>query len=375
MEKQFDDYAAWIRESVLPRARDDFRMPAPLYAYQLKQYGIDLEPLQLVARAEQAFMETRAAMQLLAPRVAERLAINAGDYRDVIRALKQQQLEPAEVEPYYRSVINEIDTIIAREQLVSLPQRPMVMRLASAAESAAQPAPHFVPAPLIGNSGEQGQFVLPTSVPQAEGNNLAYDDFSFNAAAWTVSAHEGRPGHELQFTSMVERGVSLARSLFAFNSVNVEGWALYAEAEMVPFEPPEGQLIALQLRLLRAARAMLDPLLNLGYIDRERAHRILKQEVVLSEAMTQQELDRYTFRAPGQAGAYLYGYTRLLELRMATELAMGERFDARAFNDFVLDQGLLPPDLLMAAVVDDFIPARSATTHENAPVAEAPVSD
>ena len=44
--------------------------------------------------------------------------------------------------------------------------------------------------------------------------------------------------------------------LYAFNSVNVEGWALYAEAEMVPSEPPEGQMIALQFRLLRAARAM-----------------------------------------------------------------------------------------------------------------------
>lgn len=47
--------------------------------------------------------------------------------------------------------------------------------------------------------------------------------------------------------------------LFAFNSVNVEGWGLYAEAEMKPFEPLDGQLIALQHRLLRAARAFLDP--------------------------------------------------------------------------------------------------------------------
>ena len=70
---------------------------------------------------------------------------------------------------------------------------------------------------------------------------------------------------------MVERGVSLARTLYAFNSVNTEGWALYAEAEMLPYEPLEGQLIALQFRLLRAARAMMDPMIksvvtNGGYI-------------------------------------------------------------------------------------------------------------
>lgn len=82
---------------------------------------------------------------------------------------------------------------------------------------------------------------------------------------------------------------------------------------MVPYEPLDGQLIALQFRLLRAARAMLDPMLNLGLLSREQAGRLLTEEVMLSAPMARQELDRYTFRAPGQAGSYFYGYTRLLE--------------------------------------------------------------
>jgi uncharacterized protein (DUF885 family) len=159
---------------------------------------------------------------------------------------------------------------------------------------------------------------------------------------------------------MVERGVSLARTLFAFNSVNVEGWALYAEAEMLPYEPVDGQLFALQFRLLRAARAMLDPMLNLGLIDRERAGKVLTDEVVVSNAMARQELDRYTFNAPGQAGSYFYGYSRIMELRAQTELALGDRFDRKAFNDFLLDQGLLPPDLLAKAVREQFVPRQHA---------------
>ena len=138
---------------------------------------------------------------------------------------------------------------------------------------------------------------------------------------------------------MVEHGVSQARSLFAFNSVNVEGWALYAEAEMVPYEPLDGQLIALQLRLLRAARAMLDPMLNLGLIQRERAGKMLPDDVGLSKAMTRQELDRYTFNSPGQAGAYFYGYSRNMELRMETELTLGDKFASPAFKHFMLNQG------------------------------------
>ena len=195
--------------------------------------------------------------------------------------------------------------------------------------------------------------------PTANGDaSQAYDDFTFKAAAWTLTAHEGRPGHELQFAAMVERGVSLARSLFAFNSVNVEGWALYAESEMLPYEPPAGQFAALQARLQRAARAYLDPMLNLGLITPERAHQVLVHEVGLSEPMARQEINRYTFRAPGQATAYFYGYLRLQQLRLQTQLTLGPAFDRLAFNDFVIGQGLLPPEQLAEAVYTQFVPAQ-----------------
>ncbi|MGH8061229.1 MAG: DUF885 domain-containing protein [Pseudoxanthomonas sp.] len=358
MQKQFKEYNDWTRSKVLPKARTDTRLPPELYAYQLKQYGIDIDPALLMQRAQLEFMETRAVMQQLAPLVAKANGIDSTDYREVIKALKKKPIANEQLESYYRGIIDRIDPIITREGIVDVPNRPMQMRLGSAAESAAQPAPHFLPAPLVGNTGQQGTFVLPLGNPSKDGKGKNYDDFNFDAVAWTLSAHEGRPGHELQFTAMVERGVSLARSLFAFNSVNVEGWALYAEAEMVPYEPLDGQLIALQFRLLRAARAMLDPSLNLGLVDRERARLVLEEDVGLSEPMARQELDRYTFNAPGQAGSYFYGYTRILELRMRTELALGKQFDRKAFNNFLLDQGLLPPDQLAKAVEEQFIPAQ-----------------
>jgi hypothetical protein len=364
LDAQLREYADWMRKDVLPSARGDTRLPPEIYAFKMKEVGIDVAPQLLIQRAQLEFMETRSAMERLAPLVARAKGIQADDYRDVIRALKKQQLGKDSIEGYFRdTVMPELQKQIAAHRVVDLPQRPMIMRLASPAESARTPAPHFLPAPLIGNTGQQGQFVLPLGNPASagkDGKGANYDDFTYQAGAWTLAAHEGRPGHELQFTAMVERGISLARSLFAFNSVNVEGWALYAEAEMVPYEPLDGQLIALQARLLRAARAMLDPMLNLGLIDRERAGQVLADDVVLSEPMVRQELDRYTFNMPGQAGAYFYGYSRILELRMETELALGRTFDRLAFNNFLLDQGLLPPDLLAKAVREQFVPARRA---------------
>ncbi|MEF2148014.1 DUF885 domain-containing protein [Aquilutibacter rugosus] len=358
LKTQMTDYAQWTRTEVLPKARPDARLPAEVYAYSLRQKGIDISPQELIARAETQFMETRAAMRQLAPLVAKQQGLknikDPSDYVAVLKALKSKTIPNDKLESSYRTVIDQIDPIIRRERIVDVPQRPMVMRLGSEAESAAQPAPHFLPAPMIGNTGQQGQFVLPMTVKGADGKSLAYDDFNNESVRWTLSAHEGRPGHELQFTRMLEKGVSMARSMFAFNSVNVEGWALYAEAEMVPYEPLDGQLFALQFRLMRAARAILDPMLNLGLTDRARAGEILEQDVGLSPAMAKQELDRYMFNSPGQAGSYFYGYQRLMQLRMDTEVKMGRKFDRLGFNNFILDQGMLPPELLKQAVDEQF---------------------
>jgi hypothetical protein len=361
LDRQVADYVAWEKTSVLPKARTDFRLPPEMYAFELRNRGIDIEPMQLVQRAQLEFMETRAQMQQLAPVVAKEHGLAATDYRDVIRALKKEQLGREQVEPYYRTtVIPAIEKAIAANRIVSLPNRAMIMRIASDAETAAQPAPHMQPPPLLNNHGERGQFVLTTGNTDASGKTETFDDFTYKAAAWTLTAHEGRPGHELQFSAMVERGVSIARSQFAFNSVNVEGWALYSEMEMMPYEPHDGQLIALQLRLLRAARAMLDPMLNLGLTDRDTAYRVLTEDVGLSKPFAQQEVDRYMFRMPGQAGSYFYGYSRIMQLRAETQIALGPKFDRFAFNNFLIDQGLLPPDLLAKAVREEFLPAQRA---------------
>ena len=250
----------------------------------------------------------------------------------------------------YHARLAALEDIVRREHLVTLPQRPAVIRVGTEAESAAQPAPHLSPPRLIGNTGESAEFVLPLDNPNAAAG-AKMDDFTNDAISWTLTAHEARPGHELQFVSMVEGGVSVARAVFAANSTNAEGWGLYAEAIMLPYFPPEGRFFGLQLRLMRAAREMLDPMVNLGRITPEAAQAFLMREVTLSEPMSKQEVDRYAFWSPGQAVSYLYGYTRLRELRMKAEILVGEKFDQREFHDLIIAQGLLPPKLLETAVM------------------------
>jgi hypothetical protein len=358
LKSQLIEYDAWTKANVLPKARDDFRLPPEEYALNLEDYGIDIPPGELAVMAHQAFSDIQAEMKPIAEQIAKERHLPSSDYRDVIHELKKQQLVGDAILPFYEQRLNQIEKIIAEKEIVTLPDRPARIRIATAAETAAQPAPHMVQPPFLHNTGEKGEFVLPLNIPAGPGqtNSEQYDDFTFDAAAWTLTAHEARPGHELQFDSMLEHGVSLARVRYAFNSTNVEGWGLYSEYLIRPYMPPEGQLVSLDYRLMRAARAFLDPELQAGKIQPADAFRVLEQDVVQSHAFAEEEVERYTYRSPGQANSYFYGYTKLIALRKDVEAKLGNKFNQKKFHDFILAQGLLPPDLMRKAVMEDFVP-------------------
>jgi uncharacterized protein (DUF885 family) len=144
--------------------------------------------------------------------------------------------------------------------------------------------------------------------------------------------------------------------VFGYNTVTAMGWALYAEGEIRKDFPLEGQLVSLQLDALRAARAFLEPALHAGTMTPGDVGKLLTEELHVSPALASQEVARYAFRSPGQAPAYLYSLERLREIRKTAETLLGARFDAQRFHDFVLAQGLIPPDALKRAVVDVLVP-------------------
>jgi len=362
LKKQLEDYDQWVKANVLVKARTDFRLPPEEYAMNLEAYGIDIPPAKVAEIAHALFNQIQDEMKPIAEQIAKKHNLPSADYRAVIRELKKEQIHGDSIIPLYEQHLKDIEGIIREHQLVTLPNRPAIIRLASAAETAQSPAPHMVPPPFLNNTGQRGVFVLPLNMPASPGEKAMdkYDDFTFDAASWTIIAHEARPGHELQFDKMVEEGVSQARALYAFNSTNVEGWGLYSEYITRPYMPLEGQLVSLDYRLLRAARAFLDPELQAGKITQQQALDVLMNDVVQSRAFARQEVERYTINAPGQANSYFYGFTKMIALRKDTEAALGSKFNALHFHDFILSQGILPPALIREAVMNDFVPKEKA---------------
>ena len=108
LKQQLGAYQDFVRKELLPRARGDFRLPPPYYAFRLQRVGVDIAPEKLRALAHAAFTQIQAEMQALAPAVAKQHGFKASDYREVIRALKKEQLVGEAIMPHYRKRLGEI---------------------------------------------------------------------------------------------------------------------------------------------------------------------------------------------------------------------------------------------------------------------------
>src|SRR5205085_7924152 len=129
-------YSAFVKSEILPKSRTDFRLPPELYAYNLEQFGIDIPPADLAARAHAAFDDIQKQMQAIAREWARQNGFDSSEYRVVIRQLKKDQIVGESILPHYKKRLAQIEEIVRREHLVTLPDREAQIKLASAAESA-----------------------------------------------------------------------------------------------------------------------------------------------------------------------------------------------------------------------------------------------
>ncbi|MFT7286208.1 MAG: hypothetical protein ACI87W_000312, partial [Halieaceae bacterium] len=275
LETQLNDYRDWLRSELLPRARADNRLPLEVYANRLSNFGVRSSPEELIADALYAYQFIRGEMKALAVKIAARRGWEDSELVSVMRRLKKETIADDKILELYRQRLAELELIIEREQLLTLPERDASIRLATEAEAAVVPASFMSPPQLINNTGQYGEFVLVQSNP-ALGADARMDDWGHDAITWALTAHETRPGHELQFARLVEDGTSIARAIYAFNSANVEGWGLYAEFIVHQFLGEEAQLFSLFSRQMRAARMFLDPMVNLGLLQPEEAVRFMQ---------------------------------------------------------------------------------------------------
>ena len=170
---------------------------------------------------------------------------------------------------------------------------------------------------------------------------------------WTLPTllyHEAAPGHHFQISraTLIE-DVPFLRKFSPFSAYN-EGWALYAEklaAEDIGLyaDDPMGDLGRLQAEMFRAVRLVVDTGMHAKRWSREEAIDYMAAKTGMTLEEVTREIERYVVW-PGQATAYKSGQLAIIRMREDAEGALGDKFDLRAFNEAILENGSMPLGVL-----------------------------
>ena len=173
---------------------------------------------------------------------------------------------------------------------------------------------------------------------QTAGEKLAEQQQHFGLPL--TCAHEGYPGHHLQFVT-ANRHPRRWRRLFA-HAVFYEGWTLWCEQMMVDLRIDRSPWLPVQQlhdALWRCHRILVDLRLQTGRYSHEQAVRHLQREVGFTQARGEADVNWYTAQ-PAVPMSYWLG--RLENERLRQRLMVGRGWSLRKFNDWLLSFGTIP---------------------------------
>ena len=222
-----------------------------------------------------------------------------------------------------------------------LPKTPCELKEIEAYRAASAPQAYYYHPPEDGS--RPGYFYVNTSKLDSRPK--------YTMTALTL--HEAVPGHHLQVALAQEsKGLPWFRQHASSYTAYTEGWGLYAEFlgfEMGMYEDDYQHFGALTFEMWRACRLVVDVGLHHKQWSREKAVQFMLENTPNSEADIRAEVDRYVVW-PGQALAYKIGQLKITELRENAELALGDKFDLKAFHDLLLKNGAVPLNELEKSV-------------------------
>ena len=158
-----------------------------------------------------------------------------------------------------------------------------------------------------------------------------------------ICVHEGLPGHYLQLCLSWKHEDKIRRHYY--DSGANEGIGFYAEEMMLEAglfdESPHTREIIYNFMRLRALRVEVDVKLALGEFTLDQAAKYLQEKVPIDAQTARQEAIAFS-TGPGQAIAYQIGKLQILNFLADARMQQGDKFNLRAFHDFLWKNGNVP---------------------------------
>jgi uncharacterized protein (DUF885 family) len=158
-----------------------------------------------------------------------------------------------------------------------------------------------------------------------------------------LTVHEGIPGHYFQLCLSWRHEDSIRRHYY--DSGANEGIGFYAEEMMLQAglfdDSPHTREIIYNFMRLRALRVEVDVKLALGQFSLEEAARYLEQKVPMDSQTARSEAIAFS-TGPGQALTYQIGKLQITKFLADARMQQGDKFNLRAFHDFVWKNGNVP---------------------------------
>ena len=158
-----------------------------------------------------------------------------------------------------------------------------------------------------------------------------------------ITVHEGIPGHYFQLCLSWKHEDQIRRHYY--DSGANEGIGFYAEEMMLQAglfdDSPHTREIIYNFMRLRALRVEVDVKLALGEFTLEEAAKYLQEKVPMDEQTARQEAIAFS-TSPGGAMTYQTGKLQILKFLADARMQQGDKFNLRAFHDFLWKNGNVP---------------------------------
>jgi uncharacterized protein (DUF885 family) len=362
-----EDYLTFLRETVLPRATESWRIGKELFVRKLElelDSGISADEVLAEANTEAVRVEREMAViarQLWGTTFPGRpVPPDDEDGRRLMTRLVLTELgkdhgAPESLVADARATVAAIKSFITNNDILPLPEPDQCRVIEMPEFLRGNSVAYLNPSPPLDVRGTSEYAISPPPSDWKADRVASYLQEYNRAMLKILTIHEAYPGHYVQLAASNQHP-SLIRKVLSSGTF-AEGWAVYTEQMMLDQGFGGGDL-ALRLHQLKfylraVVNAILDHEMHAGQMTDAQAMELLTGRAFQTEGEAVGKIIR-SKQSACQLSTYFVGRIAFNRLRQKIQREQGDRFQLGRYHEAVLAHGTLPvkylPELVPATL-------------------------